>query len=305
MKILVTGARGFIGSHICRALQAHGCEVRALRSVLPPKGGNHEDLWRVEWMDADLLTVTDRALAEMCRGVDACIHAAWFVVPGEYLTSPKNDEYRAASIRLFSSLLEGGCRTITGVGTCFEYEQTDHPLDESARLNPVTPYAAAKLATFVAGEALARQAGASFAWARLFYLYGPREDPRRLVASVARQLLKGERAAVTSGRQVRDFLHVSDVAKALMAVTEARLHGPVNVGSGEPVQVRAVVETIGDITGRADLIDFGARPDNAVDPPYVCADNDRLKNETGWMPRYDLREGLEQTVGWWRNRTCV
>jgi nucleoside-diphosphate-sugar epimerase len=304
MKILVTGARGFIGSHVCRALQAHGCEVRALRRRTASTDGC-EDLWRVEWVEADLLSATPRTLAEMCRGIDACIHAAWFVVPGEYLTSPRNDEYRAASIRLFSALLDGGCRTITGVGTCFEYEQIDRPLDEAARLDPTTPYAAAKLATCIEGQSMARDAGASFAWARLFYLYGPREDSRRLVASVARQLLKEERVAVTNGLQVRDFLHVSDVAEALMAVTEARIDGPVNVGSGEPVQVREVVETIGRLTGRGDLIDFGARSENAVDPPFVCADNDRLKNETGWTPRYSLVDGLEQTIAWWRNRTCV
>jgi nucleoside-diphosphate-sugar epimerase len=219
--------------------------------------------------------------------------------------SPRNDEYRAASVRLFSALLESGCRAITGVGTCFEYEQIDRALDESARLDPSTPYAAAKRATCIAGQSMARDAGASFAWARLFYLYGPREDSRRLVASVARQLLKGERVAVTAGLQIRDFLHVSDVAEALTAVTEARLDGPVNVGSGEPVQVREVVETIGRLTGRGDLIDFGARAEHAVDPPYVCADNHRLRNETGWSPRYSLEDGLEQTIAWWRNRTPV
>jgi nucleoside-diphosphate-sugar epimerase len=81
----------------------------------------------------------------------------------------------------------------------------------------------------------------------------------------------------------------------------SQLRGPVNIGSADPVRVRQVVQAIGAITGRADLIDVGGLAENLLDPPYVCADNRRLRNEAGWRPRYGLLEGLEQTIAWWRS----
>jgi nucleoside-diphosphate-sugar epimerase len=146
-----------------------------------------------------------------------------------------------------------------------------------------------------------RGTSTAFAWARLFYLYGPTENARRLVPHVIVRLLKGERAAVTSGRQIRDFLHVRDTARALTAVTRSTLRGAVNVGSAEPIRVLDVVETIGRITGRADLIDVGARQDNLVDPPFVSADNRRLLHETDWRPAHGLTSGLADTIAWWRS----
>jgi nucleoside-diphosphate-sugar epimerase len=300
MKALVTGANGFIGSHVCRELLARGADVRAAR-----RSGS--DCWRLpdasphlEWVECDLLGASESVLARICKQVDACIHLAWGVVPGQYLTAAANDDYRAGSLRLFSVLAGQGCRQVTGAGTCFEYAQASEPLDESAPVHPVTAYARAKLSTYLGAEDIFRGSETAFAWARLFYLYGPSEDSRRLVPDVTVKLLRGERAPVTSGLQVRDFLHVTDVARALVEVSLSRLRGRVNVGSGDPVRVSEVVQAIGAITGRADLIDVGGRAENLVDPPYVCADNRRLRNETGWHPRYGLLEGLEQTIEWWR-----
>jgi nucleoside-diphosphate-sugar epimerase len=300
MKVLVTGANGFIGSHVCRDLLARGAEVRAARRPGSDCGRLPEPSPQLEWVDGDLLSASESVLARIGKDVAACIHLAWGVVPGQYLTAAANEDYRAGSLRLFSVLAGQGCRRITGVGTCFEYEQASEPLDESARLHPLTPYARAKLSTYLGAEALFRGSDTAFAWARLFYLYGPWEDPRRLVPEVTLKLLRGERAAVTSGLQVRDFLHVADTAKGLVDVSLSQLRGPVNIGSGEPVRVSEVVHAIGVITGRADLIDVGGRAGNLVDPPYVCADNRRLRNEAGWRPRYGLLDGLEQTIAWWR-----
>jgi nucleoside-diphosphate-sugar epimerase len=300
MKLLVTGANGFIGSHVCRALLAQGVEIRAVRRPGSDRRRLPEASPRIEWVECDLSGAAEPLLARISSGVDGCIHAAWCIVPGQYLTSPLNEDCRAGSVRLFSALVTQGCRGITGVGTCFEYEQSAEPLDESSPVNPLTPYARAKLATCLEGDVICRGSDTSFAWARLFYLYGPWEDSRRLVPDVTLKLLRGERAPVTLGLQVRDFLHVADVASALVAVTLSRVRGPVNVGSGDPVRVGDLVRTIGDITGRPDLIDVGGRAENLVDPPFVCADNRRLRDETGWRPRYGLREGLEQTIAWWR-----
>jgi UDP-glucuronate decarboxylase len=297
MKVLVTGGQGFVGSHLIEELTARGIGVRATcRSRCAPVGPRRDG---VEWTRCDLLVATDGDMRSLAMDIDAAIHCAWFATPGEYLTSALNVEYQRSSARLFAALRDGGCRMVTGVGTCFEYRMQSTPLDETSPTEPLTPYAEAKLATCRNGDRIARQGTMGFAWARLFYLYGPREDPRRLVAGVARSLLAGAVADVTEGRQVRDFLHVRDAASALAAITVAAQHGVTNVGSGIPVTVRTLVEALGEITGRMDLVNFGGRRENLVDPPYVCANNSRLR-QIGWAPRFDLHRGLEDTVDWWR-----
>jgi nucleoside-diphosphate-sugar epimerase len=130
-------------------------------------------------------------------------------------------------------------------------------------------------------------------------LFGPHENPARPVAYVIRSLLKGEPAACTKGAQILDFLHVEDVASALVALLESEVQGTVNIGSGVAVSLRTVFETIGRQLDRSTLIQFGAREDSS--PSYrIWANTRRLAKEVGWVPRYTLAGGIEQTIEWWR-----
>src|SRR5437763_607652 len=137
-------------------------------------------------------------------------------------------------------------------GTCAEYDWSYGFCSEGVTpLAPQTLYGTAKHALRQVAEAFASQAGLSLAWGRIFFVYGPREDERRLVASVARALLAGEEAPTSEGSQLRDFLHVDDVAGAFAALLDAEgVTGAVNIGSGVPVSVRAVVEEVARAAGR-------------------------------------------------------
>jgi nucleoside-diphosphate-sugar epimerase len=300
VKVLLTGAGGFVGSHVATELLARGHEVRAVRRPGKPSEAFAGIAHRVESVELDLFAADAARLDALARGGDLCIHLAWYAVPGKYLAAAENVECVSGSLRLLRALARNGCRRAVFVGSCFEYEFLPEPLREDGPVQPQSLYAASKLATRLMGEPLARIDGIEFAWARLFYLFGPFEDRRRLVPYVIDTLLRGEPVEVTQGTQVRDFLHVADVASALVAIALSKATGVVNVGSARPVTVRQVVSTLDSLIGRPGLVRFGARPDNPTDPPHVSADNRKLVEATGWSPAHDLESGLKHTIEWSR-----
>jgi nucleoside-diphosphate-sugar epimerase len=136
----------------------------------------------------------------------------------------------------------------------------------------------------------------------VFFLYGPNEHPDRLVSSVIRSVLEGQEARCSHGRQIRDYLHVQDVADAIVSVLDSGVEGPINIGSGTVVTLRDIVVMIGRMLGREDLIRLGAIPSRANDTPMVVADIERLTTEVKWQPSYMLEAGLAQTIEWWRRK---
>ena len=301
-RILITGATGFIGSHVARAYVREDCEVYALVRKT-------SDLWRlcdaqgqVHIVECDLLSAeeVDDCLDQIRPNL--CVHMAWYTEPGKYLTSYENPRMLNASLQLASSLAKVGCERLVATGTCAEYATSLDKLSEVSLTKPQSLYAASKLALFLVLEQIGCLSNMQVAWVRLFYQFGPFEDERRLVPFVIRALLAGETAKVTAGDQIRDFLHVEDVAAAVVAVAKSRLTGVVNVGSGNPTKVKEVVSNIAAILNKPDLIAFGARLPEASDPIFVCADNRKLTEGTGWIPKYDLQKGLQETIEWWRKR---
>jgi nucleoside-diphosphate-sugar epimerase len=140
-----------------------------------------------------------------------------------------------------------------------------------------------------------------FAWTRFFLLYGPREPKERLIPYVVLTLLKGEVAKCTRGEQMRDFLYVEDAASAMWAVAKSDLSGPVNVGSGQPIKVRTLVETVAEHLQREANVVFGALPTDPQEPPLVLADVQKLASVVGWKPSLTLEEGVAKTCEWWRS----
>lgn len=267
--ILLTGASGFVGRQIFTALSASN--YRIIPVVRAGKESLFQSQPRVDRIvcSPDIFQESSDWWAEQCKGIDVVIHAAWYAEPGKYLQSSKNMDCLVGSLNLAKGAAIAGVKRVVGIGTCFEYDLSAGVLFKDTPLDPLTPYAGAKAALYIGLSQWLPEQSVEFAWCRLFYLYGEGEDERRLVPYLHKQLVKGEAVELTSGKQIRDFLDVSDAGRIIAEVAVGEQHGPINVCSGEPITVRQLAEQIADTYGRRDLLKFGSRPDNLVDPPCV------------------------------------
>jgi nucleoside-diphosphate-sugar epimerase len=299
LKILVTGAGGYIGAPTTRALVSKGCDVHVLGRADPVISGT-----TFHW--ADLLQTIDLRAAVGEIGAEAMLHLAWSVTPGKFWTDPANLDWAAASARLFHAFAETGGKRIVGVGSCAEYDWSSSPLAEfSSPIRPATLYGEAKANVWSLLEAIGHQQGLSVSWARLFFLYGPGEPQGKLVADAVNALLARRRFLTTPGLQKRDFIYIEDAAEALARLTLSTSVGPVNIASGQGISVRALLEHIEVATQTNDLIDFGVRALANGESLELVADISRLRDEVGFVPKFSLADGIARTVAWWREQAAM
>jgi len=251
----------------------------------------------ISWHAADLLD--DANIARLLADVKPThlLHLAWYAEPGEYWASPKNLHWVRASLALIEQFVAcGGVRAVMA-GTCAEYDWSEGMcVENETPLAPQTLYGACKHALHIAASAYARQVGLSLAWGRVFFLYGPGEKPQRLVPSIIRSLLRGERAACKHGQFRRDYIHVRDAAAALAATLDSPVTGPVNIATGQPIALGDLVARIGRTLDREDLVDIIETPG---EPELIAASVARLRDEVGFVPATDIATGLDQTIQWW------
>lgn len=305
MRVFVTGATGFVGSHLTRLLVRDGCDVHVLVRSTSDTWRINDLLQSVHVVRGDVTEFNELRRALTRIRPEVCFHLAWCATPGVYLTSQDNLNMLMAGIHLTSSLTETGCKRLIATGTCLEYDTDVGYLSEDSRTKPCSLYAASKLALCHVSAQLATTSGMEFVWARLFHLYGPYENPYRLIPSIICALLRNEDAKTTKGEQIRDFLHVEDAAAALRTLAKNNLSGAINIGSGKPIAVREIATRIGEMLGRPGLIKLGASRICASEPMFICADNSLLTSKTTWRPQYDLEEGLRHTIAWWKDRLSL
>jgi dTDP-6-deoxy-L-talose 4-dehydrogenase (NAD+) len=267
--VLLTGATGFVGRQVLRALSERGVRVRAI--VREGKQGHLVPSTAIESIVTapDIFAKHTDWWTEVCKGVDTVVHVAWYAEPGKYLQSAKNIDCLMGTLQLAKGAAHAGVTRFIGIGTCFEYDLTGGTLSIETPLRPSTPYAGAKAAAFVALSQWLPEQGVEFAWCRLFYLHGEGEDERRLAPQVRARVSAGEPVALTSGNQIRDYLDVRDAGRMIVETALGDERGPINICCGVPITIRQFAERIADEYGRRDLLKFGTRPDNLVDPPCV------------------------------------
>jgi nucleoside-diphosphate-sugar epimerase len=296
-RVLLTGASGFIGRHEQSRLLELGYDVHAV-------GFRARDDWAhpgVHTHVCDLME--ERECAALFRSVrpSHLLHLAWCATPGAFWTSLENLQWVSASLALTRAFAEAGGSRAVYAGTCAEYDwSTGWCSENETPLRPHTLYGTCKHALQSIFTQAQDELGLSIGWGRLFFMYGSHEPPGRLVSSIATALLQDDPVACTDGRQVRDFMHVQDVADALAALLDSPVTGPVNIATGVGRPVADIIRLIGEATKKPGLVQWGQRNAQRNEPERIEADVSRLANEVIFTPRFTLADGIDHTVAWWR-----
>lgn len=305
-SVLITGATGFVGSHLTALLAARGARVSAicrpsssrLRTRLLGVDGD------IRWLDADLSDPASVRTAVASAKAEVVFHLA-----AQGVRAWQTDPDAVMKVNVFggNALAEAsvavGVRRVVWMGSGFEYGAGgDAPIDEASPLQPANWYAATKLAAWELARYHLRcaQSPVELVTARLFSAYGPAEHPQRLVPYVITQGLSGRTVELSSGTQRRDYLHARDVAEALALLGEAPgIAGRTfNIGSNEGASVRDVASCISSLLPRPAELRFGAIVPKRSEPASMIADTTQLRL-LGWSPKLNLRDGLRQTIEWY------
>lgn len=304
-RVLVTGAGGFIGSHVTRALLSAGAEVYAMSSsvssLLPVRLADiAADLRIVE------ANVADRsAMDAMARAVkpEMVAHLAAFTHVGKSFR--RVDESLTTNIHGTVNLLlalNGEYERFVYTGTSEIYGDVPTPFREDARVNPVSPYSVSKYA----GERYCLMFHQAYGWPvvclRPFNAYGPWQTPDRIVPEIILTALQGRELLTTEGTQTREFNFVTDLADGFVAALSAPdVAGQViNLGCGQDIAIRDLTRQVLDLMGNPIEARIGALPHRPTEIWSMYCDNTRARELLGWHPAHTLEEGLSATIDWYR-----
>jgi nucleoside-diphosphate-sugar epimerase len=298
MRVLITGATGFLGSYLVADLVARGEEVLAL--VRPGS-----DLWRLAEL-RPRLRIIEGSLDDLARlrpilaqeRPQAVVHLAWRGVDNLSRNEPMQARNVVAATELAALSAEIGVETFVGAGSHAEYGPYPRAIGEDDPPHPTTLYGMAK---FAAGQMAARACSdrVRFAWLRVFSTYGPKDAGSWLIPNTIATLRSGQPMALTECEQRWGFLHARDAAAAFCTVLLDRsARGYYNVGCPDAPRLRETVMTVRDLIDPGARLEFGKisyRPDQVM---VLQADIRRLK-ALGWQPQVALDQGLRETVAWY------
>lgn len=288
-RILITGASGFIGRYCVETFAKHGWHTVALT-----RSGT-ELPFADRTLACDVLDDAQiRNVIPECEATHL-LHLAWLSDAATRWTSPVNEAWTAASMRLAETFSACGGQHMIFAGSCAEYEWNDTQLIAGhSKINPHTAYGRAKAETGKLLLAAQADLHLKIAHARLFFCYGHGEPSGRLLPDLIQNIEHGQPFPTSKGDQKRDYLYAADIAEAFRLIADAQATGIYNIASGAAIEVRELVETTAELLSRPDIPQFGALPRRNGDPDVIEADIKPLSG-LGFKPSFDLVAGLKDT----------
>jgi len=294
-KVLLTGSTGLIGKYAIQPLLEAGFEVFAVYS----KAQEHESINNLNWVQADLLNLSDiKAVFEKVKP-EYLLHFAWDTRPGIYLEDNSNFDWVKSSLEMLKQFkVQGGKRAVFA-GTCFEYEfdyeTIGIPLKEDAPLNPTSTYAKCKNHLRELAELYSMKNDISFGWGRIFYVYGEKEQEKRLIPFVINTLSQNKEFSTSAGALIKDYMFAADIAEGFVKFLDTDdVAGCVNICTGTPVTIKDIVSLIAEKLDKQNLIKFEDKV--TKEPQRILGDNTKLTNEIGFVPKYSLSQGLDKVM---------
>ena len=306
--VLVTGAGGFIGSHVTEALVRAGAAVRAMVHY-----NSRNDWGQIEWLDKDIRDALEVVCGdirdpffsrEAVRGQTVVLHlAALIAIPYSYIAPA---DYVATNVvgtlNILQACRDAGVEKVVHTSTSETYGTARYvPIDENHPLQGQSPYSASKIGADKIAESFYLSFETPVATLRPFNTFGPRQSARAVIPTIISQLASGaKQIRLGSLEPVRDFTFVADTARAFLAVAESpRTVGEVvNAGSGKGVSIGDLVDLVIDVMGCKTVVECEAarvRPEKSEVLRLICC-ADKIRDLTGWQPQTSLREGLALTA---------
>lgn len=305
--MLVTGATGFIGSHLTRRLVTEGAEVHALTStvssVFPLRllalreditlhGGNLND-------GGAMSALVERCEPEIVFHLGAYTHVgkSWERVDECIQTNVQG------TVNLLQAVARRGVRRFVYTSTSEVYGPIAVPFSEEAAVDPISPYSASKYAGELFSRLFTRGSGVPVVVVRPFNAYGPAQSPDRVIPEIIVTALRRERLAMTEGRQTREFNYVEDLVEGFCrAATAPTVEGEIlNIGGGEEVSMRELARRILSLMGDPITPEFGGLPERPTEIAAMRSDVAKARRMIGLPPMRPLDEGLQATIDWYRD----
>ena len=286
-RILLTGVTGLIGKEVIKPLFDLGFEISALTidEVNPDNG--------VNWIKCNMFD--DKSLKEAVEKVKPThlLNFAW-ATTGDYLTNPINFEFVKAGLNLIKYFKEFGGKRAVYVGTCFEYKFKDEPLKEDGEREPQTLYAKCKDALHNMVEEYCRLNDISFGYGRIYYVFGRKENEKRLTAHIIKSLREDKEVNIVNGDFVRDYMYAKDIAGAFAKFVASDVRGSVNICTGKGISLKEYAMTIAKKLGKENLVNINY--ENLNQPMLIVGDASRLINEVGYKIQYSFEKAIDEIL---------